>query len=480
MQYSVVNFKEMMIDNEIFRFDADYFHPVAYSLYKDIKKRDYTIIKESFNVTKLAGFEYTKYFTYQNINADEFYIVLTSKNIQTEELVLNEFLKINKIIADEFLKRSKLKKGDVVLSYTGEYRRALVLEEDNMHLGPNICLLRVKNKHLNPFYLSTFLNSTQGQLLLDREKTLSAQPTVAMSRIRELPVPLFSNIFQDLIEEIIKNANLKRKNSSILYSQAEQLLLSELGLLDWELKHKLKFVKKFSDTQKAERFDAEYFQPKYEKIVEAIKKCKGGFDELGNLVKIKKSVEPGSEAYQESGIPFVRVSNLSKFELSDNNQQYIADELYNELKTHQPKKDEILLSKDATPGMAYHLNEETQKMIVSGGILRLKINSEKVLPEYLTLVLNSVIIQKQIERDAGGSIINHWRPDQVRATLIPILKDDIQKEIKKLVEKSFSDRELSKSLLDIAKRGVEMAIGKSEKTAQNWIDAELKKLGLNV
>lgn len=119
-------------------------------------------------------------------------------------------------------------------------------------------------------------------------------------------------------------------------------------------------------------------------------------------------------------------------------------------------------------------------MIVSGGILRLKMDSKQVLPEYLTLVLNSVIVQKQIERDAGGSIINHWRPDQVKATLIPILKEAKQKEIKELIEKSFNDRKLSKSLLEIAKRGVEMAIEKNEQEAGKWIDGELAKLEIKL
>lgn len=103
--------------------------------------------------------------------------------------------------------------------------------------------------------------------------------------------------------------------------------------------------------------------------------------------------------------------NLIKLGILTNNQQFISQELYEELKMHQPNKDEILLSKDATPEIAYHLKNELKQMIPSGGILRLKVNNQKVLPKYLTLVLNSVIVQKQIERDASGSIINHWRPN---------------------------------------------------------------------
>jgi len=265
-----------------------------------------------------------------------------------------------------------------------------------------------------------------------------------------------------------------------LYSQAEQLLLSELGLTNWEVKHELAFIKKFSATQEAERIDAEYFQPKYEEVIEAVKNSKNGFQELQNLAKLKKSVEPGSDAYQESGVSFVRVSNLSKFELSTNNQQFISEELYESLKAHQPQQGEILLSKDATPGIAYFINEEPQNMIVSGGILRLRIVNKLVLPEFLTLVLNSVVVQKQIGRNAGGSIINHWRHDQVKSTLIPILEEDIQKKIKGFVEESFSNRRLSKSLFEMAKHGVEMAIEKDEETAEQWIKQELKQLGVDL
>ena len=94
----------------------------------------------------------------------------------------------------------------------------------------------------------------------------------------------------------------------IIYSQAEQLLLSELGLLNWKPKHELAFVKNFLDTKESNRFDAEYFQPKYEEIIEAVKKYKGGFDELGNLVKIKdKNFTPkDNEQYK-----YIELANIS-------------------------------------------------------------------------------------------------------------------------------------------------------------------------
>jgi hypothetical protein len=260
---------------------------------------------------------------------------------------------------------------------------------------------------------------------------------------------------------------LKRKSEN-LFNDAENLVLEELGLSNWQPKHCLSFVKNYSEADKAGRIDAEYFQPKYDEIVKAIKDYSGGWDSLGNLASMKKCVEVGSEAYIDEGsIPFIRVSNLSPFELTE--EKYISNELYAELSQHQPQQGEILFSKDATPGIAYHLKEKPKKMIPSGGILRLKLKTKRVNEDYLTLVLNSMIVQEQINRDVGGSVILHWRPEQVRETLIPILSEDKQSQIQQKVTESFNLRKQSKHLLECAKRAVEISIEQNEDAASKWL-----------
>ncbi len=106
--------------------------------------------------------------------------------------------------------------------------------------------------------------------------------------------------------------------------------------------------------------------------------------------------------------------------------------------------------------------------IISGGILRLKLNSsasseqEEVEDEYLALCLNSVIGQMQAERDAGGSVIMHWKPEQIKNVLIPILPQKTQQKIAGLVRQSHEARRKAKELLEEAKRKVEEMIGKNE------------------
>ncbi len=69
---------------------------------------------------------------------------------------------------------------------------------------------------------------------------------------------------------LIKAINFYKQSQS-LYSQAENLLLEELGLKDFKPQYKKTYTAKLSDTFSAHRIDAEYFQPAYEEVIENIK-----------------------------------------------------------------------------------------------------------------------------------------------------------------------------------------------------------------
>lgn len=95
------------------------------------------------------------------------------------------------------------------------------------------------------------------------------------------------------------------------------MLLKKLGIIDDTQNQQRAAVteKRLSKTLLASgRLYAEYYQPKYDYLdvqLSAIQTKR-----LGEVVEIQKSIEPYSEAYQEEGVPFVRVADLSKFGLN--------------------------------------------------------------------------------------------------------------------------------------------------------------------
>lgn len=200
------------------------------------------------------------------------------------------------------------------------------------------------------------------------------------------------------------------------------------------------------------RLDAEYYQPKFVQLFDKLEKFKTV--KLSEIVDLQKSIEPGSRAYQTEGIPFIRVSDLSKFGITSPD-KYLNPMDFTE--TIRPQKDTILLSKDGTVGIAYCVPQELD-VITSGAIVHLSLKNDDVLPQYLTLILNSKVVQLQAERDAGGSIIQHWKPSEILDVAIPILPKKVQMIIANKVTESFSFRRASEELLARAKLLVESEI----------------------
>ena len=265
----------------------------------------------------------------------------------------------------------KLKDRDVLFNRTnskafvgrtGIFRK---FSDENIVFASYLVRVNPDPKIVTPEYLTAFLNTKYGIIDIKRRARHSVnQSNVNLEEVKRIEIPLLCNQLQNGITLSFNKSFDLIQASEVVYHQAQTLLLAELGLADWQPKHQLTFVKNFSDTKRAERIDADYFQPKYDEIVDTIKNYSGGWGTLENLVTLKKCVEVGSREYLETGetgIPFVRVSNLSPFEITQ--EKYISEELYAEITEHQPKQGEILLSKDATPGIAYYLRETPEKMI---------------------------------------------------------------------------------------------------------------------
>ena len=460
MQYSIVDYQSIIDASHSLRLDAEFFQPD----YLQVQRR-----LEDIGSLKLIDFQASiKHPKEIKRNyVENGILLLRGQNVRPLSIDLTSNPVYISEEDAERLKENTIRYKDILIMRSGaNVGQCAIYLENNPAISMSDTLI-IRSGKLNPFFLTIFLNTKYGKALVERGKYGSAQPHIAPPFLYQIPVPNLENLQTEIEKTYLRSKELTEL-SKTRYAEAENLLLAELGLADWQPKHKLAFATDYASMQRAERIDADYFQPKYEQIVNAIKHYPGGWNTLENLVTLKKCVEVGSKAYLEDGIPFVRVSNLGPFEITE--EKYISEELYADIEEHQPKQGEILFSKDATPGIAYHLREQPEKMIPSSGILRLKSKTDKVGNEYLTLVLNSILTQEQINRDVGGSVILHWRPDQVAGTVIPILHQERQSEIQQKVIESFNLRKQAKDLLECAKRAVEIAIEQDEQTAIDWLE----------
>jgi len=350
MQVTVANFSQA---NENERFDAQFFKPEYVESYNKVINGRYSQLSDIAHITDGNHLKIA-----EDFDATEGVRYLRGQDLGTDMMLNDRHIVHIPVKVYDSLKRSHIYQNDVLITIVGANTGLVGLvyaPPKKLVANCKLGIARAYKGKVHPGYLYSFLTSQYGQHQILRSVRGGGQTGLILPDMRQLIITRLSDTFEKVVNDIVLTGHEKYIDSKETFLNAQRFLLSALGLSNWQPKHQLSFVKNYCDAQAAQRFDAEYFQPKYDEIVKAIKRCPGGWDTLGNIASVKKCVEVGSDAYMDEGdIPFVRVSNISPFEITE--EKYISDNLYAELSEHQPKQGEILLSKDGTPGLAYHLN----------------------------------------------------------------------------------------------------------------------------
>ena len=263
MQISTVKFRAL---NPEFRIDAEYYRA-------EILNR--LNILEQYNKDRLGNLvefvvgPFGSTVTVEKYVDKSEYRYIRNKDVNDFLIKDDEPALIPKQVYDS-LPQFHVKENDLLITVVGTLGKvAIATKQDTKSIfSCKSTIIRAKN--INPFYLLTYLNSNTGRLFSLRGTRGAIQKGLNLSDLKEIQVFIPSSRFQTLIESIIKKSFVSTSKAKISYNQAQNLLFSELGLLNWKPEHRLTFVKNFSDTQEVRRIDAEYFQPKYDEIVDKI------------------------------------------------------------------------------------------------------------------------------------------------------------------------------------------------------------------
>jgi type I restriction enzyme S subunit len=182
-------------------------------------------------VTKLAGFEYTKYVKYED---DGDLAVIKAENAGKDGFKQTDFSHVKNGTVSH-LERSRLLAGDLLMVFVGAGTGnvARVPGDQPYFLGPNIAMIRVETKLVLPEYLELFLRSPVGNRLALGFAKAVAQPSLSMGTIRMIPVaipPFFEqrNIVAE-VERLLSVTNESDAAVIVNYQRAERLRQSILG-----------------------------------------------------------------------------------------------------------------------------------------------------------------------------------------------------------------------------------------------------------
>lgn len=404
------------------RIDAGYYHASHLEQLNKVISRSSKKLCDIVDITKLSGFEFTEHFTKLEIASKEIPCVM-SQNVRDNDVDLSQTIFITKKTHQELI-RSQLHPGDIVLSYTGHYRRAAVIKHSDcpIHLGPNVCKLTPKS--VDPYFVSSYLNSFHGQALLDREKTISAQPTVNMARIRELDIIEVEALVQKYIGDKIRQAERLRAWGKAQYAIATssfERLVKEYG---YTLRKNEKSVWAKLDC----RLDPAYYNPKYSFLDEEwfVSKSKP----LSTFIKEGAyGVLPDSSSYGTGDQRFIRATDIKLSNIDPTAFTFVpADQV--SLKARVNTNDILLEIKGAIETCEL-AGEALNGTYVNGSIYRF--TPKEIAPGYLAFYLRSFIKQLYCERVSVNNIISYL--DLGSLNSLPVLRFDTEHE--ELIEQSF-------------------------------------------
>ena len=456
MQYSIVDYQSIVDASHSLRLDAEFFRPD----YLQIQRR-----LEAIGSHRLIDFQvnirHPKEIKRNYV--DNGVLFLRAQNVRPLSIDLTSNPVYISEEDAELLQDNTIHYKDILITRSGANAGQCAIYLEDRHAISSSHTFIVQSGNLNPFFLAIFLNTKHGIALIEKGKYGSAQPEVAPYFLYQIPVPNLENL-PSVIEKIYLESKDLTELSKIRYAETEALLLSELGLADWQPKHKLAFATDYASMQQAERIDADYFQPKYEDIEKGIKNYSNGHTSIRNEFEQSKiifEIEP-EKLYRYVEIGSVNVSTG----------EIVAEEILGkDLPANAKrvlKKGDVIVSKVRTYRGAITTIQEDG--YVGSGAFCVLTENGRINKETLLACLRSKLFLTWSLKPNTGTSYPTLDDDDILDFPIPLLPEDKQAEIQQKVVESFNLHKHAKDLLECAKRAVEIAIEQDEQTAINWLE----------
>jgi type I restriction enzyme M protein len=475
LEATELSLSKVLEDNEVFRLDSEYFKKEYLRNEAVIKSKAWVYLENVRSSIKSFGaYSLTNEVTY----LDEGIPFLRAQNIKDGVVDFSDSLYIDEK-ANKLLWKSEVKPKMVLLTMSGSVGNAAVALEDWTYpVNSNQDIAKITTlPQLNPYYLCVALCCRQGQLQMQRLPVGSVQQHTFIWQLEKLLIPICSEPFQQEIEKIYKASQQRLRQSQSLYSEAESILLEELGLKDWQPPGETIAVKAFSESVGSKgRLDAEYYHPNKQSILDCLANIPGRT--IGeHFTSVNETLNPVQIKSDEL---------IQNYDLDDALQFFINEkESVSALELGSTKvrfkKNDVIVSRlrSYLKEIALVDTPETANCVGSSEFIVLRPQSEEVNPELLLVYLRSLPVQVILKWCQAGSNHPRFMEEDLLSIKLPEKLIRAQQQIKQTIRTAIEARRDSKRLLELTKRGVEIAIEQDETAALAWMNEQTRQMDLS-
>ena len=446
-QISHIKYKDVI---EAWRFDADFFKPEYLALEKRTESKDF-ILFENLGLQVDASAFYPSIEPFYNTwNIPFLRVANVDRSIKYDEAVT-----LPNSVLDEYKTLKLGKPWDLIITKWGSVARIWYIDRECALSRDLIFINTSKLNQQETKFIYFYLLSDFANKLLIKSASLTSQPHLTIWLVKKLPLYFPEKYIRDKIASFFDLSVEKNYKSKQLYQEAEDLLLTELWLKNHTISHTLTFSTTKKAVDEAWRYDADYFQPKYDELIEKIENYKWGRNYVENLFKQNLSVaKTDSETCNYVEIWDINISNWEIIP----NEIFVSDLPANWKRVL--KKNDLLISKVRPYRWAVSfIDFDCENLIWSWAftILQEKTDYKK---EVLMVFLKTECIKDLLLRYNCGTSYPVIKDETILKLKLPLINPQLQKEISGKIKESFKLRNESKELLEQAKKMVEDEIEK--------------------
>ena len=373
---------------------------------------------------------------------------------------------------EEIPGKIKLTNNSFLVSRSGSLGLVSGIEDEIKEaiLSSHIFKVSLDTTKIRPEYLETFLRSQIGQFQFFQNNNGAVIPEISQTALKSIRVVLPPSNIQNHIVSFTRSAYAQKKQkeqeADALLDSIDDYVLKELGIEMPAVEEKKCFVIYAGQTV-GRRVDSFYYQSKFRNIDQIVENVQFDIFNLGALIRdISSGATPKvDENYytDSSGIPFLRVQNVTNQGIDLSDAKFITPEVHNGmLKRSQLKKDDLVFTITGRIGSVAVVPDNFEGNINQHSVrfhLKERITNTTINPSYVAAFLNSELGKSLAIREVTGGT----RPalDYKALKSLPIIlpsieiQNEIVREAKDRLAKVSELRREADAIVEQAKERVE-------------------------
>ncbi|WP_439632696.1 hypothetical protein [Glycocaulis sp.] len=361
-------------------------------------------------------------------------------------------------------KRSFLENDDLILSTRGTVGNCAIVTDEALPSIIDQDVARIslsEGSGLLPQFVLTYLNSKFGQDHIARHSSGMVQQGMSLAKVREIPIPILSDALQSRIKSTVKQALSQRRQARSNASEAEQSLLGFLGLANWTPPEPLAYTARASDVFASGRFDARFFAPRIQALLDLL--AVDGRTIADVAAPRREKFRPDACA----AFDYIEISDIDGAGAATST-RLTSEGAPSRATWHVRAGDIITSTVRPIRRLSAQITPEQDGYVCSSGFV--VVTPRDIAPEVLLTYLRLPVICELLDLFASASMYPAITDADIFNLPLPHIPDAVADQVTQNVIAAKAAKARAASLLEAAKRAVEIAIEDGEPAAMAYLD----------